>query len=520
MTRIAALHAPLFPLAARLRSEPELHDRMVAVCEGNGAAARIVAVSRAARQAGVRAEMSLAQARSILPDLIALGRDPIGERSTHEALLEVAANLSPRVEDAAEDLVLADVNGMDRLFPGLDGEAEMAHLARQTAAKLGLFIRVGIAGTKLAARIAARRPEPYTVVPLGGETSFLAPLPLHVLDPTPTLERSLRRWGIKTLGDLAVLPAADISRRLGVEGEVAHQAARGEDPEPLIPRHPEPVLTEGMELEWPVTTLEPLLLNIAELIDRLMRRLLLAGAAVALLELELELEPDGIDRRAIRLPSPSTDARALLGILRLDLESKSPEAPVAGVRCIAHPDRPRRAQLTLFGPEEISPSSVAAVLARAAARLGPERVGSPRSADDPTPGLVELVPFNPPPPPRVHPEPRRSRGLLAVRTLRPPVPVEVMVEEEGRGGSEETRQGAHPADSWMRPVSLCSETGADLHIQGLVRVAAGPWRCESGWWRGHPMDRDYWDVELSDGRLYRIFRNRRGGDWYADGVYD
>jgi protein ImuB len=53
-----------------------------------------------------------------------------------------------------------------------------------------------------------------------------------------------------------------------------------------------------------------------------------------------------------------------------------------------------------------------------------------------------------------------------------------------------------------------------------VRVAAGPWSIEEGWWRGEPVERDYWDVELSGGGLYRIYRDRRTGDWFADGMYD
>jgi hypothetical protein len=34
------------------------------------------------------------------------------------------------------------------------------------------------------------------------------------------------------------------------------------------------------------------------------------------------------------------------------------------------------------------------------------------------------------------------------------------------------------------------------------------------------VERDYWDVELSGGGLYRIFRDRKTGDWFADGMYD
>ena len=65
----------------------------------------------------------------------------------------------------------------------------------------------------------------------------------------------------------------------------------------------------------------------------------------------------------------------------------------------------------------------------------------------------------------------------------------------------------------QRPQSLCETLR-------LVRVAAGPWTLEDGWWSKEPVERDYWDVELSRGGLYRIFRDRRSGDWFADGIYD
>ena len=72
----------------------------------------------------------------------------------------------------------------------------------------------------------------------------------------------------------------------------------------------------------------------------------------------------------------------------------------------------------------------------------------------------------------------------------------------------------------MRLVSVASESGAAPRIQGLVRVAAGPWTLEDGWWNNRPVERDYWDVELSGGGLYRVYRDRETGDWFADGMYD
>ena len=53
--RLACFFIPLFPLAARLRSEPELLGEAVAVTEGNGSAAHVVVASKRARKAGIRA---------------------------------------------------------------------------------------------------------------------------------------------------------------------------------------------------------------------------------------------------------------------------------------------------------------------------------------------------------------------------------------------------------------------------------------------------------------------------------
>jgi protein ImuB len=43
---------------------------------------------------------------------------------------------------------------------------------------------------------------------------------------------------------------------------------------------------------------------------------------------------------------------------------------------------------------------------------------------------------------------------------------------------------------------------------------------EDAWWSTTPADRDYWDIELSDGALYRIYRDRGTNAWFADGIYD
>ena len=577
---IACLFVPLFPLAARLRSEPELKDEAVAVCEGNGSAARVVAATRKARRAGIEPGMTLPQARAILPKLVARGHDRACERAAQEALVEVAESFSPRVEDEGEGVVYLELDGHPSLLlapltpslsrrereplksalssnsplppSGGEGQGEggrlqgILPLARdilRAAEKALLPARVGVAVSKLAARIAAGLPDTPTVVAPGEEQRFLAPLPLARLAPALEIASTLDRWGLHTIGDLAKLPEGEVASRLGETGRELHATARGIDPRPLEPCLPPPSFTEGMDLEWPLASLEPFLFVAHAALERLLRRLEAQALACTRLEVALKLDPDGHDARAITLPAPTRDVKTLLTLVRLELEARLPGAPIAGFSFTAHPDAPRRAQLSLFGPAALSPDRLATTIARLAALLGADRVGSPRAVDGHRPERFTATGYAPPPPPHVRVAPREGRGLLAVRVLRPAVALEVLVESAaplmplspltlpalagGRGDSKEGRgEKALPLTAGEgrgegRPVSLKTlAPDAAPPIAGSVRVAAGPWSLEDGWWADAPADRDYWDVELSDGGLYRIYRDRAAGTWFADGVYD
>jgi len=511
MPRIACLVLPLFPLAARLRSEPELLREALVVVAGNGNAARVVNATRAARAAGVRPGLTLPQARALCPKLVARPRDGECERAAQEALLEVAEGFSPRVEDAGEGVAYLDVDGSEHHYPGPSPELELGRSLMRAAEGAGLPARAGIASSKLAARVAAGQPEPPVVVPAGEEAAFLAPLPLARLSPELDVATTLERWGVRSVGELAKLPPSRVASRLGRLGRELHSTARGIDPRPLIPREPPPLFHEGMSLEWPLVALEPFLFVGRAALDRLCQRLESRGFACLRLGLEMRLEPDGHQARSIDLPAPTRDVKTLLTLIRLDLEARPPGAPVAGFTFVAHPDRPREAQLSLYGPAALSPDKLATTLARLFALLGPDRVGSPRPVDGHRPERFALVDFAPPPPPEVRREPRAGRGLLAVRVLRPPVEIEVLT------ANAEQQADAAPVE--IRSV-VNGEAAKRPRIEGAIKVASGPWGLEEEWWADDPTGRDYWDVEIAGRGLYRIYRERATGGWYADGIYD
>ena len=525
MTRIACFSVPMFPLAARLRSEPELLQEALAIVEGSGNAVHVVAATRRARAKGIRPGLSLAQARSILPKLIARARDAECERTAQEALFDVAETFSPRVEDAGEGLVYVDVTGMERHYrlavggwrlagengdassdspanrqpPTANSEIALAKAAIQACDAIGLPARVGIAASKLAARVAAELPKSPNVVEAGKESEFLAPLPLARLTPALDAAATLQRWGIGSIGDLARLPESEVAARLGELGRELHYAARGIDPRPLIPRPLPPEFREGTELEWPLVALEPFLFIASAALDRLSKRMEMQGFACKRLELTLTLEPDGFYARAIDLPAPTRDVKTMLTLLRLDLEKNPPGAPVIGFSIVAHPDRPRRAQLSLFGPPALSPEKLATTIARLVSLLGDDRVGMAMSVDGHLPERYALGDYAPPPPPTTRAQPRKSRGLLAVRVFRPPIPVEVTTRIQ---------------DGETQIAAIRGEGS----LSGSVRMSSGPWRVESSWWADAPAAREYWDVEL-DGGVYRVFEAATGG-WVVDATYE
>ncbi|MEA2462475.1 MAG: protein ImuB, partial [Acidobacteriota bacterium] len=284
MTRIACIHVPMFPLAARLRSEPDLLNEAVAIVDGDGGGAHIIAATRRARTKGIGPGMSLAQARSLVPKLIARARDTECERTAQEALVEVAETFSPRVEDAGEGLVFLDVSGLERHFAS---ELDLGKAMLRGAEDVGLPARCGLAASKLAARVAAELPKSPIVVEAGTEAEFLAPLPLARLTPELDAASTLNRWGLTSIGDLARLPESEVASRLGHLGRELHYAARGIDPRPLIPRPVPQEFREGMELEWPLVALEPFLFIANAALDRLSKRLETTGFACKRLELTL-----------------------------------------------------------------------------------------------------------------------------------------------------------------------------------------------------------------------------------------
>jgi protein ImuB len=492
MPRLACLLVPDLAVAAACRADPDLAGVPLALCEGNGPHAPVVAASAAARARGVRpGRMSLAQARALAADLVCRARDASTERSAVLALADVAASVASRVETMADGSVFLDASGAKHL---VTSESGLATALVTRAGRVGLAARVGVGGSMTVARLAAlHAADGVEVVAAGAERGFLAPLPLACLAPEATVMATLERWGVRTLGDLARLPIAEVATRLGPTGAALVRAARGEDERPLAPQPSGGPIEEALGLEWAIDNLEPLLFVLRGLVDRMVARVGLEGIGCTRLRLVLGLEDRSRDERTIVLAAPTRDLKTLLTCVRIELESRPPRAAVMRVAVSGVPEAVRAAQLGLFHPPGPSPERLATTLARLAALCGADRVGTPAPVDSYRPGAAAVVPFAPVR--GTTPGNGTPNGRLVVRALRPPRAVEVFCDRD-------------------RPDFVRGDG-----LGGRVVGAAGPWRVAAEWWSEHAFARDYYDLELSDGGIYRCYREQRG-TWFVDGVYD
>src|SRR4030095_841322 len=152
-----------------------------------------------------------------------------------DVLAEVAREFSPRIEMYGPTEIVLDLSGLTRLF----GDARtIAEELRRTAADRGLRLRVAITRARTASRLLVRHRAGLTIVEPGNEAAAVAPLPIALLGEltndseraprgprtanlrtanarSPEVIATFRRWGLRTLGDLAALPSDDLAARLG-----------------------------------------------------------------------------------------------------------------------------------------------------------------------------------------------------------------------------------------------------------------------------------------------------------------
>jgi DNA polymerase-4 len=149
------------------------------------------------------------------------------------------AGFTPDIEPLGLEEAYLDLTGFEPLYGPVRETALV--IKRRIKGDLGLTASVGIANSKVVAKVASdlSKPDGLIEVMPGEEQLFLDPLPIAKLPCVGSKSESvLKRMGVTTIGELGRLPLAFLKQSFGAHGEVMHRYANGIDSRRMEPPAP------------------------------------------------------------------------------------------------------------------------------------------------------------------------------------------------------------------------------------------------------------------------------------------
>ncbi|KIN68172.1 ImuB protein [Sulfitobacter donghicola DSW-25 = KCTC 12864 = JCM 14565] len=487
-------------ITAQQRTLPD--DALPVVLSLQGSHGPVIhAVNAAGAARGILIGARVVDVQAIHRDLHVEQADPDGDRALLDRLAMWARRWCPWTV-AEDDGIVMDVRGAAHLF---GGEAQMLRDMHTRFAMQGLRARLALAPTRGAAQMLARFGAQGVICGVQDVTAHLAPLSVAALRVPNGTVRLLDRLGLKTIGALEAVPRAGLMRRFSTVAEdhnplVLLDRALGRSADPLNAPPDLQVWRAQARLAEPVIDPVPWLDGLAE--DLAAQ---LAAAELGARRLRLTIyRVDGEWRfRDVSTASASRDPAHFVRLVAGKLEGIDPgfgfdlltlEALRAEPLSL-HQDR-------LDGARDAS-ADVAALLDRMTAKLGPSKVTWAAWVESHKPERVEAQVSV------LAGERDAVVEVLRERPLRlfdPPEEIAVLYA---------VPEGPPARFRWRRVAFLMAR------FEGPERIAPEWWRDRAG-----TRLRDYYKVEVTDGRRFWLFRDgvvgdARGGDprWFMHGTF-
>ncbi|WP_240136216.1 DNA polymerase IV [Streptomyces sp. MUM 178J] len=234
---ILHLDMDAFYASAEQAAKPSLRGKPVVV-GGLGPRGVVATASYEARRFGVHSAMPMAQARRLAPNAAYLVPRFSLYRAVSEQVMELLATLSPLVEPLSLDEAFVDLEAGGSADDSASAQAAGKRLRADIHRVTGLTGSVGLAGSKMLAKIASEqaKPDGLLLIEPGTERELLGPLSVRTLPGVgPATGEHLRRAGMTTVADLAEAGEDELVRLVGkAHGTALHHMALGHDDRPVV----------------------------------------------------------------------------------------------------------------------------------------------------------------------------------------------------------------------------------------------------------------------------------------------
>ncbi|HEY6494643.1 MAG TPA: DNA polymerase IV [Trebonia sp.] len=300
-----------FYASVELRDQPGLRGKPVVV-GGLGARGVVLSATYEARAFGVRSAMPIGRARRLCPQAVFIPPRHRVYGTVSREVMAIFRSITPAVEPLSLDEAFLDVSGARRRLGRPRAIAEL--IRREVHERQSITCSVGVAPVKFVAKIASARckPDGLKVVPADGLLDFLHALPVGALwGVGDRAEEALTRLGLRTVGDIAHVPEATLSRELGVAGAHLHALAWGRDDRRVVPTREEKSV--GAEETFPTDVDDPEVIRreLLRLSTRTAQALRAAGCVARTVTVKLRLASFKTITRSRTLSEPTDVAREI-----------------------------------------------------------------------------------------------------------------------------------------------------------------------------------------------------------------
>ncbi|WP_326789026.1 DNA polymerase IV [Streptomyces sp. NBC_00151] len=307
---ILHLDMDAFFASAEQASKPSLRGKAVVV-GGLGPRGVVATASYEARVFGVNSAMPMAQARRRAPNAAYLVPRFGLYREVSEQVMGLLRALSPLVEPLSLDEAFVDLEAGGTAWDEASARLAGAKLRADIRAVTGLTGSVGLAASKMLAKIASEqaKPDGLVLIDPGTERALLGPMPVRTLPGVgPATGDHLRRAGITTVEELAEAGEDELVRLLGkAHGHALFAMALAHDERPVVAERETKSVSVEDTYDVDIHDRVRVELEVQRLADRCVRRLRRAGLSGRTIVLKVRRYDFSTLTRSETLRGPTDD---------------------------------------------------------------------------------------------------------------------------------------------------------------------------------------------------------------------
>jgi DNA polymerase-4 len=226
MSEPTILHVDIdaFFAAIEQQRDPRLRGRPVIVGAGV-----VASCSYEARRFGLKAGMTLSEAKRLCPQAVILEGHAQVYRCFAEEIFARCREVAPAVETYLDE-AYCDLTGTERLHG--DPLAAARRLKRAVREATGLTVTCGLGPNRMLAKLVGKtvKPDGLARVTAAEAEAFMRDLPVEkVAGVGHAHARTLRSINVRTAGEMRALPVETLERLFGAPGRLLYERCRGRD---------------------------------------------------------------------------------------------------------------------------------------------------------------------------------------------------------------------------------------------------------------------------------------------------